>query len=92
MKDINKIAGINLLILLGYMVVNLSANMGTGHEWQLAFMVFAMLLVGAHAVMMFIVSMVYFVRKEESLGKAWLLGALIIAIVGFSACLGGTAL
>lgn len=91
MNNIGKIAGINLLIMLAYMAINWSANMGTP-EGGLSYMVMAMLLVGAHALIMFIVSLVYFSRKENEIGKAWLLSALIVIVVGFSACFGGASL
>ena len=88
MKYIGKIAGINLLILLAYMALLFATHQGEGHEWQMAFIMYGMLLIVAHVMVAFVVSLVYFIRKNDEMGKAWILSSLIILLVGFSACMG----
>ncbi len=89
MKYIGKIVGLNLLVLLGYMALLFAAHHDEGHEWQLAFIIYAMLVIFAHMILNFVIALSYFVRKNDEMGKAWILSSLIILIVGFSTCMGG---
>ncbi len=86
MSQLKKILGINLLILLSYtlFIHATASNGGEGIDILLELM----LAVGLQVVINFIVSMIHFWTKNDSLGKAFLLSTGLVLVIGFSTCLG----
>ena len=91
MKPLNKIAGINLLIMLLYSVVIrvISGGKGGGSMGILILSAFA---VGIHVFICLIVAAKMNIEKKSGLGKAWLLSSGLVLLIGFSTCLGNAAL
>ncbi len=87
MEQIKKIAGINLAILLGYMLLVNVTN--TGPERGLEVAIFSAMLIVAQVGLNVLVAIIFFVQKKSS-AKSYLLSALIVLVIGFSACLGST--
>lgn len=86
MSQLKKILGFNVLILLGYtlLIHATASNGGEGIDVLLELM----LAVGLQVVINFIVSMIHFWTKNDSLGKAFLLSTGLVLVIGFSTCLG----
>jgi hypothetical protein len=87
MEEIKKVAGINLAILLGYMLLINVAN--TGPERGLGVAIFSAMLIVVQVGLNVLVAIIHFVQKKRS-AKSYLLSALLVLIIGFSACLGST--
>jgi hypothetical protein len=93
MNPIKKIAGINLLVLLVYSLFIRIASSGSGHnEEDLGIIIFSAMFVGLHVLVCFVISLRNFAWNNRKLGRAWLLSAGIVLLVGFSVCLGNAAL
>jgi hypothetical protein len=89
MSNIKKIVGINLCIMLVYMVlINITS---VGQERQLAVLVFSAFAVGVHVAISVLVAIIFFIQKNPQ-AQAFLLSAGLVLLIGFSACLGSTAL
>lgn len=89
MKDIRKIVGINLLVMVVYMIlINVTS---TGQERALAVLVFSAFAVGIHVAISILVAVIFFIQKNPS-AKAFLLSAGIVLVIGFSSCLGSASL
>jgi hypothetical protein len=86
MDKIKTIVGINLIILVLYTVFINVTSTGTS-ERDLEIMVFTMLFVGAHVAVNVLVALVMFFKKDVD-AKYFLLSALVVGVVGFSACWG----
>lgn len=84
MKAIKTSAGINLLILLMYTLV---ISLYSGDN-ALVILFALLVLVGIHVAVNVVLAIVFFVRGEKPRGKAFLLSALIVLVVGFSSCWG----
>ena len=91
MKSLKKIAGINLLILLIYSVV-IRFAVGRSGDGSLGIMIFSAIAVGLHVVFCLLIAVAMYVEKSRGLGKAWLLSSGLVLLIGFSVCLGNTAL
>ena len=88
MSQLKKILGINILILLGYtLLIHATASKG-GKGEGIDVLLELMLAVGLHVGINFIVSMIHFWTKNDSLGKAFLLSTGLVLVIGFSTCLG----
>ena len=95
MKPLKKIAGINLLVLLVYslFIRMLSISEGRGsNDNALGIMLVSAFLVGIHVFICIVVTIAEYARHKPELARAWILSALIVLLVGFSACLGNAAL
>ncbi len=89
MNDIGKIVGINLLVMLLYMIlINVTS---LGQERQLAVLVFSAFAVGIHVAISIFVGIILFIQKNPK-AKAFLLSAGIVLVIGFSSCLGSASL
>jgi hypothetical protein len=90
MSDLKKIVGINLLILVIYsLLIHFTSS---GGEEELVILVLSAFAVGGHVAITVIVALVYFFSRNAPMGKAFLLSALVVLVVGFSACLGSAAM
>lgn len=89
MNALKKIAGINLAFLVAYTI--LSGVVGITEKGQYkgigALMLMAVL-IGLHFGIAIVVSLYYFVRRNREQGRAYLLSALLVLVIGFSACIG----
>jgi len=84
MKHIKIIALINLLLILVYSTTTtliLSSD-------TLDVLVVLMLLVVTHGILNILVAIVFFIMRKNSYGKAFLLGAAIALVIGYSSCWG----
>jgi len=96
MKNLKKILGINLVIMLVYNLIVMGlffagASSSDGYA-SLAILIILMYVVGFHVTVVLIISIARFVKRDMDMGKAHLLAALVILIVGFSSCWGNAAL
>ncbi|HXP49674.1 MAG TPA: hypothetical protein VN922_06970 [Bacteroidia bacterium] len=81
MKDLNKIAGLNILFIIVYSIVIRFA-------WDKSTeVVVAMCLVPIQVLANFITSMSYYGNRKTELGNSYLLTAFLVLIIGFGACL-----
>ena len=90
MNALKKIAGINLLILLGYSLLARLSDSGGGHDAGLGFMVLMVVGVVLHIGINLLLCLVFFSKRDKERGRAFLLSSIIVAVIGFSAC-GGMA-
>jgi hypothetical protein len=89
MKSLARIAGINLLVLLGYSILIRLLNGGGGHnDGAMGILLMSAFAVGLHVVICLIVTAVEYGNKAKELGRAWLLSSGVVLVVGFSTCLG----
>lgn len=96
MKDLGKILRINLLILLGYSLAILALNYSSissgEHMAGIGFAILMMGAIGLHVLINLIIGIVKFVQKDKERGQSYLISMLVVGVVGFSSCLGGSAL
>ena len=86
MNELKKTGGYNLLILVAYTL--LFSVVSTGKEWQLGFMILMAALISIQVGLNFIVSLIFFAKKDKVRGRNFLLSALIVLVIGFSTCFG----
>ena len=91
MKPLNKIAGVNLLIILIYSVV-IRIAVGRGGQGSMGILIFSAVAVGIHVFFCLIATGIMYIEKKKELGRAWLLSSGLVLLIGFSVCLGNTAL
>ena len=87
MKEIAKVVGINLAVLLLATVVIYLSNV-RGHE-NIGFALLMMFWIGLHTVVCLITAIVLFITKRPNYGLAFIIAMLIVPIVGASFCFGG---
>jgi len=91
MKSLGRIAGINILVILAYSAIIL-LMVGRGSEAGMGIALMSAVAVGAHVLICLVAAAMKFSDKKKELGRAWLLGAGIVLLVGFSTCLGNASL
>jgi hypothetical protein len=93
MKEVKKIAAVNPIILVIYSII-IRILVSTGHNDGKLVGVLALSAVVniLHVFVNLVVMIVYYAKKNNSMGKAWLLSAGILLLVGFSTCLGNAML
>jgi len=85
MENVKKIVGINLLILLVYMLaINVPS---TEHKDGLAVVLLSAFAIGAHTGINFLIAIVLFIKKEPN-AKLYLLSSGLVLVIGFSSCWG----
>jgi hypothetical protein len=87
MTYMKKIVGINLAILLMYTLLT-HFGVKEQNEAYLAKMMMMAFAVGLHVVVCLLAMVYMFVNKKRPEGRAWLLSAGLVLVIGFSACLG----
>ena len=93
MKPLNKIAGINLAILILYSVLIRVVNNGGAGKGGLGILMMSAVAVGLHVLLCLIVAAIESSgSKTKGLGRAWLWSAGIVLLVGFSTCWGNASL
>ncbi len=95
MKGFGKIVGINLAILLAYSIlIRLMVSIGGGgsNDRSMGIMLFSAFAVGVHLVVCLIFMIVAFSSADFARGRNWLATSATVLLVGFSVCLGNTAL
>jgi mannose/fructose/N-acetylgalactosamine-specific phosphotransferase system component IID len=90
MKQFKRIAGINLLVLLGYSLFIRLINSPGQHGLQIV--IESAFVVGLHVLVALIFTAVEYSNRRTEHGRAWAWSAGIILLVGFSTCLGNGAL
>jgi hypothetical protein len=91
MKSLKTVAGINILVILAYSaIIRLMA--GRGSQAGIGIVVMSAYAVGMHVLVCLVGAAAYYSNKRRDLGKAWLLSAGIVLLVGFSTCLGNASL
>jgi hypothetical protein len=91
MNPLKKIAGINLAVLFAYSVL-IRILSGGGSQAAMGILIMSAFAVGIHVLVCLIVTAAEYSKKTKDLGRAWLLSSGIVLLVGFSTCLGNTAL
>ena len=81
MKDLNKIAGFNILFIFAYAMV---LRFAFGKEVQMSVSLF---LVPLQVIANFIISITFYATKEPQLGNSYLLTTFLVLIIGFGVCL-----
>ena len=93
MKEIAKVVGINLGVLLLVTVIAYFATHSVGHvgpRYGGGEFSFTMLFWGAiQSVACFIAAIVLFIMKRPAYGLAFILASLVVLILGVSICFGG---
>lgn len=90
MQGTGKIVGINLIIMAVYTVICFGIFIADSDQYAgMGYGIFMMGLIGLHVVALLILAIVFFVRKENTKGKAYLISLVVVLLIGFSACLGG---
>lgn len=90
MKNVGKIVGINLLILILYFV---GVSFIRGNEADIARLIYlGIFLIPIHVIVCFITSFVYLIsndpniKKTSAYSKGFFLSGLLVALIGFSLC------
>lgn len=90
MQGTGRIVGINLIILAIYTVITLGIFMNDSDQYAgMGYGIFMMILLGVQSLILLILSIVFFVKKNKERGKAFLISLFVVLLVGFSACFGG---
>ena len=94
MKDIKKIAGINLAVLLAYSAIIRLINGGGGTHGDegLGILIMSAFTIAAHVLVNLVMVIVCFANQKKELGWSWLLSAGLVLLVGFSTCWGNASL
>jgi len=96
MKNFGKIIRINLLIMLAYSLIALAITWSavkSGEPYAgLTYALLMMYVIILHSLVVLIIMIIKFVKGEKELGMSYLLSLFVIGIVGFSSCMGGSAL
>lgn len=85
MKTIGKIAGINILLLLLFMVFIIADSNGGDNS---AFLFTYAFVIAALAAINGIAGVIQFIMGHNDLGKACLISAGLVLLIGFSTCYG----
>ena len=89
MNLLKKIAGFNLLAILVYSIIIRLLNYGPKHnDASLGILILSAFAVGLHVLICALISFFEFSSKRREKGRAWILSAGIVLLVGFSVCLG----
>jgi hypothetical protein len=88
MNTIKSVVGYNLLMILIYSIVIHFASGGS----NMGIIIYSAFVVAAHVVISAVISLGFFASSNKEMGRAWLLSTGIVLLVGFSVCLGNTAL
>ena len=91
MKNFKKIVGINLLVLLIYTAFIYLNSIGQ-REAGLEILVLSAFTIGIHVSINLIISITFFIKGDNELGKSYLAACGLVLLIGFSTCFGGTAL
>lgn len=89
MKKLEKIAGINLLIMLGYAALVFAMTEREDRHAGLVFSIFYGFILAAHVFTLIVIAFVRVAGEKNTDAWAWLLSALIMLVIGFSSCYGG---
>jgi hypothetical protein len=94
MKDFQKIAAVNLIILVLYSIIIrvVTGGPGTGNDAGLGILVLSAIVIILHVFVNLVIMVVYYAQKNNELGKAWLFCSGLVLLVGFSTCLGNAML
>jgi hypothetical protein len=92
MNSLKKIAGINLVVILVYSALIRLANGTTADKASLGIMIMSAFAVGIHVLICLVVAGVGYLNNTKDMGRAWLLSAGIVLVIGFSVCLGNASL
>lgn len=86
---LRKVASVNLILLLVYTTLSTAIGLYNKQQYSIlgAMMVMA-LAIGLHVTVLLIVSLFHFGRRNQPKGRAYLLSALLVLVIGFSACFG----
>jgi hypothetical protein len=88
MGEMGKVVGINLAVLLILTALFMAIDAGTAGGGG-TLVVGMLFLVPIQTLVCFIAAIVLFSRGRSNYGAAFIVAALMVAVVGFSACWGG---
>ncbi len=93
MKNFGKIVGINLVGLLVYsLVIRIAAMQDSRGDRSNDILLGSAVAVGIHVIICFLVSLGFFLSRNNVNGRNWLATAGTVLLIGFSVCLGNAAL
>lgn len=88
MREMGKVVGINLAVLLALTGIFMAIDAASANDG--GFVMMGMLfLVPIQTLGCFITSLAMFAIKRNEYGLGFIVAALVVAVVGFSACWGG---
>jgi cytochrome bd-type quinol oxidase subunit 2 len=92
MEQSKKIIWINLAILFLYTAIihAVGKSQENMHEQQLYILIMGIYPLITHLAISIFLALVFFFKKDQEKGQAFVLSTLIILLVGFSACWGST--
>jgi len=89
MKSLSRIVGINLIILAIYtLIIHFSNTLDHSNDAFLGILILSILPIAIHVIVNIIIAIVFFAKNNLPMGKAFLLSALVVLIIGFSTCWG----
>jgi len=93
MEKLKTIAGVNLLLILLYSIIIRLIFTASGEYYDdLGVLLVSMFVITIHVGLNLLAAIIFFVQKNNSLGKAFLISTVIVLIIGFSACIGNSSL
>ncbi len=86
LKEVGKIAGVNLIIVLFYTAFSYAISPKNNHDYS--FLIFMMMFIAAQAFINLVLSIIFFVKGDTAKGLAFLLSIGVVLVLGFSSCFG----
>lgn len=85
---------LNIGIVLVYDLLIIAMNRGSSpnSEAELGVALFLMMAIALHVVILLVAGIGYLIAKKSDVGKALLLSAAIVLLVGFASCVGSMSL
>jgi hypothetical protein len=93
MKKFGKIVGVNLIGLLVYsLVIRIAAMHESSGDRSNDILFGSAVAVGIHVIICLLISLGTFASRDNANGRNWLGTAGVVLLIGFSVCLGNSAL
>lgn len=93
MSKTGKLVGTNLLILLVYSLICAGSFFNSHDQYAgMGFGMLMMMMIGGHVLILMIISIVFFIKKDKARGRNFLISMFVVLLIGFSACFGGMTL
>ena len=93
MNNIKKTVGINLIVLVVFALLftipfftSKSDEEGGGYN-SLGYVIGYALLIAIQSIINLLISLFFFVSKNNDMGKAFLLSFILVLVIGFSSCM-----
>ncbi len=93
MNNLKKIVGINLIILLVFGLIITIPFLTTkpveynGGFNSIGYVISYTFLIGLQSIINLLISLFFFITKNNEMGKAFLLSFILVLVIGFSSCM-----